>query len=324
MINHSGFLHARALDGQGGAAALSWPEAQSWTSDAGPLWLHLNFESSEVPKWLEQCSGLNRIAIAGLLAEDTRPHALTRGSNLLLVLRGVNLNPGEDPDDMVSIRLWTDGQRLISTQRRSLQSTGDILDSLDEGEGAENIPSLLLDWIDALTWRMNDTIAQSEDIVLGLEERILAGETQGLRGALQRLRKQSIVLRRYLSPQREAMNRLIAEPLEWLDEMHRLRLREITDRLIRYIEDLDQITDRAAVAQDELMNRLSEQLNQRMYVLSIVAALFLPLGFFTGLMGINVGGMPGVDNPHAFWLVTGLCAAVLIALSLVFRAKRWF
>ena len=67
-------------------------------------------------------------------------------------------------------------------------------------------------------------------------------------------------------------------------------MREVSDQLARYLEDLDEARDRAAVTQEELVNRLSEQMNNKMYILSIVAAIFLPLGFLTGLLGINVGG----------------------------------
>ena len=68
----------------------------------------------------------------------------------------------------------------------------------------------------------------------------------------------------------------------------------------------------------------AQVIDERMYVMSIVAALFLPLGFFTGLMGINVGGMPGVDSAWGFWVVSGFCTLVLIGLYTVFRRKGWW
>jgi zinc transporter len=102
-----------------------------------------------------------------------------------------------------------------------------------------------------------------------------------------------------------------------------MQLREISDRLIRHIEDIDAVRERAAVTQEELLSQISEQMNKRMYVLSIVAAVFLPLGFFTGLMGINVGGMPGVEHEQAFWVVAALCVAVTSVLGIVFRYKKW-
>ena len=105
--------------------------------------------------------------------------------------------------------------------------------------------------------------------------------------------------------------------------MNRLRLREVNDRLIRYVEDIDEVRERAAMAQEELLSRVSEQMNQRSYVFTVVATIFLPLGFFTGLMGINVGGMPGVEDGDAFWIVVAMCIGVIAALAVLFRWKRW-
>ena len=99
------------------------------------------------------------------------------------------------------------------------------------------------------------------------------------------------------------MNRLCNEQIAWLDDLNRIRLREANDRLIRHIEDIDEVRERAAMAQEELLSQMSEQMNQRTYVFTIIATLFLPLGFFTGLMGINVGGMPGVEDDWGFWIV---------------------
>ena len=75
--------------------------------------------------------------------------------------------------------------------------------------------------------------------------------------------------------------------------------------------------DRAGVLQDEINYSVTSTLNHHMYVLSIVAVIFLPLSLVTGLLGINVGGLPGVDSPIAFWVV----CVVLLCLAL---AQVWF
>ncbi|KGE03031.1 zinc transporter ZntB [Pseudohaliea rubra] len=319
----AGVIHALQLDGTGGAGAVSWDEVLAWRPGEGCLWVHLHLDEPEARAWLEEASGLNDIAVDGLLMEETRPRVLTRGSNLLLTLRGINLNPGEDPEDMVSLRLWSDGERIISVRRRRLQSTEDLLALLQRGDGPVSAVELLVAWLDRLVDRMGDSIEGFEDAALALEEDLIANETGQLRGAVALLRKRTISVRRYLAPQREALARLTAEPLTWIGELDRLRLREIADRQVRLVEAIDELRERAAVAHDELAARLSEQLNARMYLLSLVAALFLPLGFFTGLMGINVGGMPGVDSDIAFWFVAGGCAVAAALVLLAFRLRRW-
>lgn len=319
----TGLVHALLLDGDGSCSAYPWAKVDTWQADKGCLWLHFDFEDAESQYWLEHHSGLSDIAFLGLVNPETRPRALNRGDNLLLSLRGINLNPGSQPEDMISLRIWTDGNRIISAQRRRLVSTDDVLEDLEAGSGPRSATELLVAWVDRITWRMNETVDRFEDQVLEIEDRVLGSEANSIRQDLGRLRKQVISIRRYLAPQREAMNRLINENLSWLDDMNRLRLREINDRLIRYIEDIDEVRERAAMAQDELVSRVSEQMNERTYLFTVVATTFLPLGFFTGLMGINVGGMPGVEDGDAFWVVVAMCVAVVAFIALIFRWKRW-
>ena len=113
------------------------------------------------------------------------------------------------------------------------------------------------------------------------------------------------------------------EKTEFLSDTDRIRLREVSDRIIRYVEDLESTRDRATVVQEELNSHLSEQLNSRMYMLSLVAAVFLPLGFLTGFLGVNEGGIPGAENPFGFALVI-VVLAVLVALQIwLFKRRNW-
>lgn len=318
-----GLVHALILNGKGGVNAFPEEEIASWTKEQGALWLHFDIEEPAAINWLQHSSGLSDIASGALVSPETRPRALNRGDNLLLSLRGLNLLPGQDPEDMVAIRLWTNGHKIISSRRRELVSTQDLLEALHAGNGPHNATELLVQWIDRIVSLMSDTIMGFEDELLDLEERVLTGESEGIRLNLSQLRRQTLTIRRYLAPQREAMNRLVSENLTWLDDTNRLRLREVNDRLIRHIEDIDALRERAALAQEELLSRISEQMNQRSYVFTVVATIFLPLGFFTGLMGINVGGMPGVESEQAFWVVVMLCVFATLCLAALFRFKRW-
>lgn len=318
-----GLLILKLLDGQGGSSDYAFEDVADWQASRGSLWLHFDLGAADTREWMVSHSGLNEIAIEALLSEETRPRTINRGDNLLLSLRGINPTLTDDPGDMISLRIWTDGYRVISTRFRALSSTDDLLADLDAGRGPVDVQSLLCTWVSGIVGRMKDTIEGFEDQVLAAEERVLNGDTEGLRVELAKLRKHTVSVRRYLSPQREAMSRLVNENLAWLDENARLRLREINDRLMRYIEDVDEIRDRASLAQDELLAKVSEEINARSYVFTVVATIFLPLGFFTGLMGINVGGMPGVENELAFWVVVGLCVAITVGLGLIFRKKRW-
>lgn len=319
-----GLIHALLLDGNGGANKLGWRDVCRWDAGQECLWLHFDYTEPESRQWVQKHSGLNEVAVDSLLCDESRPNVFRSGDDLLVVLRGVNLNPGSNPEDMVSLRVWTDGKRVVSTRKRNLLSTGDLLASFNDNSGPNNAASLLIEWIDRIVRRMSDTVDNFEDDLLAIEDKLFASEPKDMRNLLLQLRKQSIGIRRYLAPQREAMNRLVGEPLSWLDELSRLRLRGIADRQIRHIEDIDEVRERAAMVQEELSNSISEQMNRKAYVLTIVAAIFLPLGFFTGLMGINVGGMPGVESADAFWIVVAMCVGITGVLGGLFYWKKWF
>jgi zinc transporter len=119
------------------------------------------------------------------------------------------------------------------------------------------------------------------------------------------------------------MSRLLTEEVSWIGPRDRVRLREVTDRVTRHVEDLDSIRNRAAVTHEELASRLAQQTNRTMYMLSIVAAIFLPLGLLTGLLGINVGGMPGTDTPWAFWIVCAFLGVITVVEVIILSRTKW-
>jgi zinc transporter len=285
--------------------------------------VHLDYTNDDHRQWLESGSGLDPLIVEALLAEETRPRATTVNDGLLVALRGVTLTPGAEPDDMVAIRLWVEPGRMVSTRRRDLLSVADIVERLASATGSAGSAELLVELVDRLVWRMSDTVDQFEDRVAELEDRIVESGSAAMRHELATLRRQAITLRRYLAPQREALSRLNNAMAGWLDDNGILRLREAGDRLVRHIEDLDAVRERAAVVQEELLSRMSEQMNARMYVLSVVAAIFLPLGFLTGLLGINLGGIPGAENPLAFVIFIAMLILVLLLQLLIFRWRKW-
>lgn len=320
----TGLIHAFLMDGKGGGRHLSWEEALECTPDQGKIWLHFDYTEASTRQWLETDSGLDPVIINALLTEDTRPRTTNIEDGLLITLRGVNNNPGADPEDMVSIRLWSDADRIISTRKRKLLSVKDLLRQLERGKGPKDVAEFIVYLADRLVWRMIDTIDQLEEQIDDIEDKALTENPSGLRHELSELRRQTIALRRYLSPERDAVTKIMVEQVSWIHDTHRMKMREVGERLIQHIEDIDVVRERTSVMNEQLLNRMSEQLNQRIYVLSILSAIFLPLGFLTGLLGINVGGIPGAQNPSAFWMFVGLLGIVVFMQVALLWWKKWF
>ena len=315
--DHDGLIHALMLNHAGLASFMEAPDAADGT------WLHFDVGQPSVTEWLSVHGGLNAIAVGALTSEETRPRVLRRGDNLVITLRGVNCLVDHDAEDMVSVRIWTNGTRMISARLRQLPSTERLVAQLSAGDGPSSIPELLVDWIENIIDDMAETMVTLEDDLTQAESAVDSDDPVFTRQTIVAIRKRALTLRRYMAPQREALTRLSSETPRWLDEYFRVRLRDITDRLIRYIEDLDEIRDRAMLAQEELAARRADEMNRKTYVFTIVAVVFLPLGFLTGLLGVNVGGVPGIDDPDAFNQLIVLCVGMSLVLLVYFKWRHW-
>ncbi|NSX54925.1 zinc transporter ZntB [Parasulfitobacter algicola] len=324
LIEDEGLLFACTLDGEGGARFLGWDDIDKWTNTDGPLWMHMDHKHPRVVDWVKKQSGLTTTTTDALLAEETRPRVFRGRRGLVTILRGVNLNESADGEDMVAIRLWSEGERVITLRHERLHTPRNILVQLIElNTGPKTAPELF----ERLISRINDNIA---DTILTLEEQLgdLEGDLDISKAAIQRrdlshIRQKAVALRRYIAPQREALGTLVSEPPSWMDDHSRAQLRETSDRLMRYLEELDAVRERAMVVKDDIANQLSEASNKTLYVLAIISAIFLPLAFLTGLLGINIGGMPGVENPYAFWIFCAVMIVCLIIEVYIFRKLKW-
>jgi zinc transporter len=311
------------LDGAGRCAELDEIPAVSDLNPGESLWIHLDVNETGSRNWLENESGLDSTTIDALLAAETRPRSHIGEGGMLVVLRGVNMNPGQDPEDMVSIRLWIEPNRVISTRRRALLSISDLRDALSRGKGPKTTGGLLASLTGRLADRIGNFVDAIEDRVNELESPEDLDQT-ALRESLTDLRRQIAHVRRFLAPQRDALDRLYRQPGEWFSRDDTQEFREESDRITRYLEDLELARERTSVLREELHSQLAEEQNTRMYVLSVVAAVFLPLTFVTGLLGMNVGGLPGLENPRGFMISIVVMIAAAIGLAAFFRWKRWF
>ncbi len=287
------------------------------------LWLHLNSESQNTKDWLLNKSGLPKIISESLLSYDTRPRVLNTKEGILINLRGLNLNPGSDAEDMVSLHIWITANKIITLAWENIFAINDIKGSIENGYGPKTIDTFLKQVIQGLTIRIGDYVSDIEDQVDEFEDKILNMESKELRSLLLNMRRKILLIRRYIIPQRNVLSSLQMEQIEWLNEINRFYIREFTENTARLVDELDTIKDRVSILQEELNNQISEQMNKTMYILSIISSIFLPLGFLTGLFGINIGGMPGVDSNNAF-LVFSLFMIFIASMEyIIFKRNHW-
>jgi len=301
----TGLSHAYLLDGRGGGEQLDWNGVERWTPGDGALWLNLDYSVPDAERWLGLRSGIDPVSRDALLDVDPRPRATAHGDALLVIVRGINVNQGAAPEDMLSIRAWIDAHRVVTLRHRQSRSLKAIAADLDRGAGPTAIGELTALLVERVLEHVVTRVDTLGDDIAACEDQVLVGSRGELRAQIADHRRRAIALRRFLAPQREAFARLAQIQVPWLDPVTRSRIAE-------------------SVTQEELQSRIGEATNQRLYVLSIITAVFLPLGFVCSLLGVNVGGVPLQHDDWAFWALCGVFAVVVAAQIWFFRRRGWF
>jgi len=286
-------------------------------------WTHVNFSDPEGAGWIRRQSGLAPIVAEAMLSDESRPRALHVDKGILVILRGVNLNPGSEAEDMISVRLWLESGRVITASRRPLRSLEDLRQLNEKGEGPETPGAFAIDLIRRLSRFIGEVTDQIENRLEQAEDEVNDANRILTNSPFSLVRRQSARIRRYLSPQREALDHLAKNPEPVFDLAQAEELREQTNRIMLVLEDLDLVRERALVAQEEFLGILANEQNTRMLLLSIVAAIFLPLSFLTGLFGMNVAGLPGLENPWAFIIIVALMTSMALMILVVFKIRKW-
>lgn len=317
-----GLVCAFDITEAGEALPLSPAELEQPIAAGHWRWLHFDRREEEAVTWLREKSGLRKAISDILIMAETRPRLKIVDDDEVLVLRGVNLNPDAQAEDMISVRISVETNRVITSRETKLMAIDAIRKAYAEGHGPRNVGDFVIDLADGLTDRMGPIVAGILEDSDQLENFGPDMEIRELRHRISRLRHKLIPLRRYLRPQQDALQSLILAPLDWLTDRQRLRLRDTHDQLTRYIEDLDAARDRADVVQDWLQSHLGERTNRVMLLLSVVTAIFLPLGLLSGVLGMNVSGIPGAQSPYAFEIVVGVMMLIAFGLLAVFRYFR--
>ncbi len=322
-----GLILATRLPGEPGdfdSARRTWTDLR-FPEVAPPLWVHLDRTRPRAQRWLREESGLDPIVAESLLAEETRPRVHDFGRGILVILRGINANPGAEPDELIAIRMWLDHTRIVTLRQFRFRTIAALRARAQQGTAPLSAGAFLATVANGLVNNLSPTVANLEERLDEIEERMLEGDAddERWRSHLATIRRQAIAYRRHIVPQREALARLTMDPPSLLSSRDQAELRVAMEQCTRVAEALEELRDRAAVTQEELRARHEARIGRTVYLLTIVATIALPLGIFTGLLGINVGGIPLADSAWGFVLACATMVAIAGGLVLLFRRMRW-
>jgi len=288
------------------------------------VWVHLSENDERVQAWLCDSAGLSEYVVDALTAIETRPRCEAFDKGALLNLRG-RAAGGEASmggDLLASVRIWAIRGRVFSVTRKPMIAIDEVRKVVESGCVVDP-GDLIAEFATAITEDLDPQVAALGDRIDDCEEALDASRVFELRRIVSRVRVESIGYRRFLQPQRAALEKLATLPGNWLQDDDRLHLSAAADRAARMAEELESIRERSALMHEALTDLRAEQIDTRALVISIVAMVFLPLTFITGLYGMNVP-LPYQQQPWMFDVIMATCAVISAGVVIYFVQRHWF
>ena len=309
--NEGGLVCAFHIDGQGKSREMDFKEVEKINQKPegdGWYWVHWDLDDGVTKAWLENYQGMMHSVAEALGSQRTRPRSYAFKRGILLILRGINLNKGAKAEDMQSVRLWLNDKIVITTRHEKLMAIDAIRKEIEAGNNPKSPAHLVLSLVSGLVERITERVEALDDALTEIEDDQKSISPQKIQKKVQTIRSQAITLLRHITPQKPALAELVEADTPYLDKENHGSLRVLRSRISGNIGELTAVRDRAEAMQAAIASRQADQLNKTMYLLAIISVFFLPLSLFTGLLGINVGGMPGEGWAPAFMIVLVLMA----------------
>ena len=285
-------------------------------------WFHFQRNLPGLAEWLSQ-SGIPEPVIEAVLEEDTRPRFDRLADGFLLILRGVNLAEGEQAEDLISLRILYFKGNLYSFRRRPVASVRLIQRLLEQQQGPESLPDFIVQLVDEMTNKI-ELLQDQIEAEMELLEDDEVGSTAIRQRSLTALHRRLLRLTRFVRPQLTALDKLAADGPKWFDAEWVQWLLNERDNTHRELENMEMLLEQVWMLREHLQQDLAEKMNRNTYWLSMVAGVFLPISFLTGLFGINIGGMPGVDDGSAFWIFSAALLVIAVIEFLLLRRLRFW
>lgn len=297
-------------------------EAAHANGAARLVWIHLDQRDPGTRAFLSKKLKLLDVVVNALTALETRPRCEPMADGALINLRGPALKDEEEADELVSIRMWIGKGCIVSAARFAMRPLPALCEAFKSGQVRDpgDFVALLARLI---TEELDPEVAELGDGLDECELKLDGKNAFALRRSIAESRAMAIEYRRFVAPQRQALERLAGLDCGWLEPDDRLHLSEAADRFARMAEELESIRERAALMHEQITDLHAEMIDTRALLVSVLALIFLPLTYLTGLYGMNVP-LPGQNDRFAFDIIVGVSIAFVALGMLYFVKARWF
>ncbi|PYR76962.1 MAG: magnesium and cobalt transport protein CorA [Acidobacteria bacterium] len=312
----------------GGATRPAERVERAWLEPGSPVlvWVDLFNPTPDEGRLLSDVFHFHELAVEDALSTSNDPKVESYGDYLYLILHAIDFKAPEHCFKTHDIDFFLGKTYLVTVhtdESRSIEHMADICgrNAMALGEGPA---ALMHRIIDMVVDNYRPEIDKLNERLDALEKEVFEKSNPRLARDILDFKRDVASLRRIVQPQRDVVGRLARREFPFIDETVAYRFRDVHDHLVRLVDEAMFFQDRITSLLDAHLSIVSNQLNSVMKILTVIATVFMPLTFITGLYGMNVD-LPhfGLGGTRMFWLLMGLMMGISGVMLWYFRRQGW-
>ncbi len=298
----------------------------AFKSGEGLLWVDISETTEEDGRYLEETFNFHHLTIEDCVSTIIHPPKIDDfGDYLFIVVHGINHAVESEIVETAELAVFLGPNFVVSNHNSPLYCAEAVRGFVeDDGRpmrrGADFLAYTLIDY---LIDNIVPTIDKMSEVAEEIEEEVINNPQQTTLAAIMKLKRSTLRIHRVLMPQRDILNRLSRGEFPVIRGETQIYYRDVYDRIVR-VADLNQaLRDRSDNALNTYLSSVANRQNEVMKVLSVVAAIFLPLTLVAGIYGMNFRNMPELEVPWGYFAVLGFMGIVIVSVVWWFWARRW-
>ena len=284
-------------------------------------WFDIDIADDADRAWLMAWQEIKEQTRQALLAPVRFSHYEQVPDGTLLSVKAPRSEQTEDVIDLADLKLLIGSTRAVTVRSGALAAVDELRQHLGADRTLVTAVDLLGFLVAAMTNRMEAVIYDLTQDIDKVEDALLDGRSVPHPQTLSELTRRIVRTRRQVNGTQLVLAPMTTDPALALDADDRETLNRASNHVARYLASLDECRTRVQMLEDQIDAQRSETMTRSSLNLTVVATVFLPLTFITGLLGMNVAGIPDQHNPYGFWMVTGLSALTSLLAWFLLRRR---
>ena len=269
---------------------------------------------------------LHPLILEDIVDTDQRPKIKDFGNYIFIILKMLYYDEKDNEMKVEQVSLVLGKNYVISFQERE----GDVFDAIRE-RNRNNIGRIRKLGADYLVYSLIDAIVDNyftiieklDEEIENLEDKVIIQPNPSNVQAIHKLKRDLIFLRKSVWPLREVISFLEKGESPLVLESTNIYLRDVYGHTIQVMDTVETLRDIVSGILDIYLSSINTRMNEIMKILTIIATIFIPLTFITGIYGMNFQYMPEIKWFWGYPAVLSIMVAIGIGMLIYFKRKKW-